>query len=97
MKNLLDEAAERGGLVICPVVYVELRGFPRATASYVDSFLDETGILADWTFDKAICSLQPNDMNDTRCENANRRSVNLSGSAPILSLALTPFCEPTCS
>jgi hypothetical protein len=57
VKNLLDEAAERGGLVICPVVFVELRGFPRATASYVDRFLDETGILADWTFDKAIWQL----------------------------------------
>jgi predicted nucleic acid-binding protein len=57
VKNLLDEAAERGGLVICPVAYVELRAFPRATASYVDSFLDETGIVADWTFDEAIWQL----------------------------------------
>ena len=57
VKNLLDEAAERGGLVICPVAFVELRAFPRATASYVDSFLDETGIVADWTFDEAIWQL----------------------------------------
>jgi predicted nucleic acid-binding protein len=57
VKNLLDEAAERGGLVICPVVYAELRGSPRATASYVDSFLNETGILTDWTLEEAIWQL----------------------------------------
>lgn len=57
VKSLLEEAAERGGLVISPVVYVELRGSPRATASYVDSFLDETGILVDWNFDEAIWQL----------------------------------------
>ena len=54
---MLDEAAERGGLVICPVVYAELRGSPRATASYVDGFLDETEIVTDWTFDEAIWRL----------------------------------------
>lgn len=57
VKDLLEEAAERGGLVICPVVYAELRGYPRATATYIDSFLDETGILADWDLDKAIWQL----------------------------------------
>ena len=57
VKSLLDAAAERGGLVICPVVYVELRASPRATPSYVDGFLDETGTLVDWNFDKVIWQL----------------------------------------
>ena len=57
VKSLLDNAADLGGLVICPVVYAELRGHPRATASYVDRFLDETGILVEWTLDRAIWQL----------------------------------------
>jgi predicted nucleic acid-binding protein len=57
VKKMLDEAAERGGLVICPVVYAELRAFPRATAAFVDKFLDDTGILPDWDIDRAVWQL----------------------------------------
>ena len=57
VKLSLDQAAERGGLVICPVVYAELRAFPGVTASFVDKFLDDTDILAEWDLDKAVWQL----------------------------------------
>jgi|SRR5579862_1207435 len=57
VKRFLDTAAEQGGLVICPVVYAELRAFPGATAAFVDKFMDDTGILADWNFDRAMWRL----------------------------------------
>lgn len=57
IKALLDEAGERGGLVIAPVVYAELRAFPRATTSFVDSFLEQTEIYVDWNLDKSIWQL----------------------------------------
>jgi len=57
VKLSLDQAAERGGLVICPVVYAELRAIPGVTASFVDKFLDDTDILAEWDLDKAVWQL----------------------------------------
>ena len=57
IRNLLNAASERGGLVICPLVYAELRAFPRATASFVDSFLERTGIFVDWDCGKEIWQL----------------------------------------
>lgn len=57
IKRLLDEAGERGGLVICPVVYAELRAFPHAVASFVDRFLEKTEIIVDWSLDKSIWQL----------------------------------------
>jgi hypothetical protein len=57
VRKLLNAAAERGGLVICPLVYAELRGAPRATVSFVDHFLERTGIVVDWNLDKEIWQL----------------------------------------
>lgn len=48
VKAALNLAGELGGLVICPLVYAELRGSPRATASFVDDFLDRAEIVVDW-------------------------------------------------
>jgi predicted nucleic acid-binding protein len=55
--QLLDMAADRGGLVICPIVYVELRAAPAATASLIDAFLERTSIIVDWNVEKAIWQL----------------------------------------
>lgn len=50
----LNSAADQGGLVICPLVYVELRGSPKATASFVDGFLDRMEIVVDWNCGKDV-------------------------------------------
>ena len=50
----LNAAGDRGGLVICPLVYAELRGSPRATASFVDDFLDQMEIMVDWACGKDV-------------------------------------------
>jgi len=55
--QLLDTAGERGGLVVCPIVYAELRAVPGAVVSLIDSFLERTSIVVDWTFDKEIWHL----------------------------------------
>jgi hypothetical protein len=57
VRKLLNAAAERGGLVICPLVYAELRGAPRATGSFVDNFLERTGIIVDWSLDREVWQL----------------------------------------
>lgn len=57
VKQLLNTAAERGGLVICPIVYVELRAVPGATAAFMENFLERTSIVVDWNLDKAIWQL----------------------------------------
>lgn len=55
--QLLDTAGDRGGLVICPIVYVELRAISGAAVSLIDAFLERTSIIVDWNFDKEIWHL----------------------------------------
>lgn len=50
----LDAAGDRGGLVVCPLVYAELRGSPKATASFVDGFLEQMEIVVDWNCGKDV-------------------------------------------
>lgn len=50
----LGEAELDGSLVICPVIYMELRAYPGATAGYVDGFLEKTHIAVDWNLDRAV-------------------------------------------
>jgi hypothetical protein len=45
---VLDEALQRGNLVIAAPVYAELLSFPRRTEAFLDYFLKETGIAVDW-------------------------------------------------
>ena len=45
---VLDEALQRGNLVIAAPVYAELLSFPRRTEAFLDYFLTETGIRVDW-------------------------------------------------
>jgi len=40
--------------VICAAVYVELRGHPQATAEFVDTFLNATGILIDFETQESL-------------------------------------------
>ena len=57
IRQLLDTAGDRGGLVVCPIVYVELRAVPGAPVSLIDAFLERTSIIVDWNFDKEIWHL----------------------------------------
>lgn len=50
----LDEAQSRGDLVISAPVFAELLAFPARSATFVDSFLNDTGIAVDWNFDEGI-------------------------------------------
>ena len=50
----LGAAAERGGLVICPVVYAELLAYPGATGAFVDRFLSDTRLAIDWVIGREI-------------------------------------------
>lgn len=53
----LNTAADCGSLVICPLVYAELRGSPKATASFVDHFLQQMEIEVDWNCDRPVWEL----------------------------------------
>lgn len=53
----LDAAALEGGLAISPVVYVELRAHPAATASFIDEFLATTRVAVDWNLGKNVWNL----------------------------------------
>lgn len=44
----LQMSRRLGGLVICPVVYVELCAHPHATVKEVQRFLADTNIAVDW-------------------------------------------------
>lgn len=57
IRKTLNVASEHGGLVVCGLVYAELRAFPRATAAFVDTFLEHTGVVVDWKCDKDIWQL----------------------------------------
>jgi predicted nucleic acid-binding protein len=50
----LGEARNRGALVVSPVVYAELLAHPKADRSFVDSFLDDTGIVVDFHLERDI-------------------------------------------
>jgi predicted nucleic acid-binding protein len=53
----LDEAQNRGALVISAPVFAELLAFPARNAVFVDTFLNETGIAVEWNLDEGIWRL----------------------------------------
>ena len=50
----LGDAKGQGALLIAPVVYVELLAYPKATESFVNDFLSETGITVDFQMEPAV-------------------------------------------
>lgn len=50
----LGEAKLQGALILSPVVYAELLAYPRATESFVNDFLAETGIKIDFHFEDSV-------------------------------------------
>lgn len=52
----LGEARNVGGLAIGAPVYAELLAYPRATESFVERFLEETGITTDFELPRTVWS-----------------------------------------
>jgi predicted nucleic acid-binding protein len=50
----LDEALSQGTLVISAPVFAELLAFPARNATFVDTFLNDTGITVEWNLDENI-------------------------------------------
>jgi len=50
----LEAAFRRGPLTIAAPVFAELIAAPGRTESFVDSFLEETGIAVDWVLDEPV-------------------------------------------
>ncbi|HXQ32981.1 MAG TPA: PIN domain-containing protein [Anaerolineales bacterium] len=41
-------------LIICGAVFAELLAFPRRTETFLNQFLNDTGIVVDWAIDESI-------------------------------------------
>ena len=54
MAALLGGSRNAGGLVICAPVYAELLAHPKATQSFVDGFLADTGVMVEFDLEEAI-------------------------------------------
>jgi predicted nucleic acid-binding protein len=54
MATALGNAKSEGGLVVSAPVYAELLAHPNASASFVDAFLENTGITIDFEFPRRI-------------------------------------------
>ena len=52
--DLLDDAASRGGVLICGAVFGELLACPGRTEEFVNGFLDDADISVDWTTNETI-------------------------------------------
>ena len=50
----LGNAKKEGGLVVSAPVYAELLAYPKATESFVNDFLADTGITVDFEFQQSI-------------------------------------------
>jgi predicted nucleic acid-binding protein len=50
----LNSARAEGALLICPVVFAELRAYPGATAAFVGKFLDDTHVTVDYRLEETV-------------------------------------------
>jgi predicted nucleic acid-binding protein len=53
-QTALDAAFARGKLVISGAVFAELLAFPRRTETFLNQFLNDTGIAVDWSMDESV-------------------------------------------
>jgi predicted nucleic acid-binding protein len=53
-QNALDSAFAKGRLILSGAVFAELLAFPRRTETFIEEFLDDTGIAVDWITDESI-------------------------------------------
>jgi len=54
LPEILEKAADEGGLVICAPVYAELHAHPGAAADFVDRFLAATAITIDFDLGEPV-------------------------------------------
>jgi predicted nucleic acid-binding protein len=54
MVELLEDARREGRLLICAPVFAELHAYPGATGSFVEQFLNTTGIEVDFCIDESV-------------------------------------------
>ena len=52
--DLLDDAASRGGVVICGAVFGELLACPGRTEEFINKFLDDAEVVVDWSSTEAV-------------------------------------------
>jgi hypothetical protein len=52
--TMLNRSRRQGNLVVSAPVYVELLGDPSRDEAGLDTFLEDTGILIDWTLDERV-------------------------------------------
>ena len=50
----LGNARSYGALLVSPVVYAELLAYPKATESFVNGFLSDTGITVDFDIESSV-------------------------------------------
>lgn len=53
-QTALETAFNRGGLVVSAPVFAELMAAPGRTETFVNSFLEETGIVVEWELGEAV-------------------------------------------
>jgi predicted nucleic acid-binding protein len=53
-QTALEAAFNRGGLVVSAPVFAELMAAPGRTESFVNSFLEETGIAVEWDLGEGV-------------------------------------------
>jgi predicted nucleic acid-binding protein len=52
--TMLNQARKKGRLVISAPVYAELMGDPNRTEAGLNEFLQDTGMMIDWTLDEKV-------------------------------------------
>lgn len=53
-QNALEAAFNRGALVVSAPVFAELMAAPGRSEEFVNSFLEETGVVIDWDLSEAV-------------------------------------------
>jgi predicted nucleic acid-binding protein len=53
-QNALEAAFHRGALVVLAQVFAELMAAPGRSETFVNSFLEETGVVIDWDLSEAV-------------------------------------------
>lgn len=53
-RTALDDALDRGGLIVPAPVFAELLAFPGRTEAFLNTFFRDTGIAIDWHVSKGV-------------------------------------------
>jgi predicted nucleic acid-binding protein len=53
-RTALDDALDRGGLIVPAPVFAELLAFPRRTEAFLNTFFRDTGIAIDWHVSEGV-------------------------------------------